>query len=123
MAEQTEKSTRKEKRDKGAHSWKDVALGCALIRTASAADLRTGDWRSRRPVIDYDTCIQCGRCYIYCPDVAYTKNEEGEPIWNEYYCKGCGICARECPVDAIAMVEEGASEEDEKEALAAEGGE
>ena len=93
-------------KESGMASWKELELGCALLRPASAADLKTGDWRSMRPVIDHDTCIKCGRCYIYCPDVSYTRDEELRPVWDSYHCKGCGICAKECPVDAITMVEE-----------------
>ena len=29
--------------------------------------VNTGDWRTRRPVMDEDKCIGCGICYLYCP--------------------------------------------------------
>ncbi len=90
----------------GAVSWKELELGVAITDPGNASQLKTGDWRSVRPEVDFDLCIKCGRCYIYCPDMAYTKNEEGYFEVNYYYCKGCGICARECPKDAIKMVEE-----------------
>jgi pyruvate ferredoxin oxidoreductase delta subunit len=93
-------------KETGMISWKDLALGCAITRPGSAADLKTGDWRSQHPVTDYEKCIKCGRCYIYCPDMAYTENKDGYFEVNLYYCKGCGICAKECPTDAITMIEE-----------------
>ena len=93
-------------KETGMISWKELALGCAITRPGSAADLKTGDWRSQHPVTDYEKCIKCGRCYIYCPDMAYTQNKDGYYEVNLYYCKGCGICAHECPTDAITMVEE-----------------
>lgn len=60
----------------------------------------TGAWRYRKPVIDYDNCIQCMRCVEFCPDVS-VEIEGDEPVINYRFCKGCGICVEECPVDAI----------------------
>ncbi|MGC8719068.1 MAG: 4Fe-4S binding protein [Thermodesulforhabdaceae bacterium] len=90
----------------GIQSWRDLAPGCAILTPGNAAELRTGDWRTTRPVVDYEKCIKCGRCYIVCPDMVYTPREDGYYELNYYYCKGCGICAEECPKDAIEMVEE-----------------
>lgn len=62
-------------------------------------------WRSVRPVVDYDTCIFCLRCYLLCPDGTIMK-ENGKIEFDMDYCKGCGVCAHECPKDAIKMVKE-----------------
>ena len=67
---------------------------------------RTGIWRILRPVIDYDKCIKCLNCWLYCPEGAIS-DEEGTPVIDYEYCKGCGICANECPAGAISMVREG----------------
>lgn len=93
-------------RDQGIISWKELPLGCAILEPGNAKELQTGDWRSERPVTDYEKCIKCGICYIYCPDMCYTPKDDGFFEWNGYYCKGCGICAHECPKDAISMVKE-----------------
>jgi len=93
-------------KETGMISWKELALGCAIARPGSAADLKTGDWRSQHPVTDYEKCTKCGLCYIFCPDMAYTQNKDGYYEVNLYYCKGCSTCAKECPTDAITMVEE-----------------
>jgi len=86
--------------------WKDLPLGCAITEPGSAKKFKTGDWRSQRPVIDYDKCIKCGLCYIYCPDMSIKMRGDGFFEVNLDYCKGCGMCAHECPKKAIEMVEE-----------------
>lgn len=93
-------------KETGIVSWKELALGCTLTEPGTAAQLKTGDWRSKRPVTNYELCNKCGQCYIFCPDMVYSRTAEGYYEANYYYCKGCGICARECPKDAIQMVEE-----------------
>ena len=94
-------------KETGTVRWKDLELGTAVVEPGSACALKTGDWRSMRPVTDYEKCTKCGQCYIFCPDMVYSRNEEGYYVQNYYYCKGCGICAHECPVKCIRMVEEG----------------
>jgi pyruvate ferredoxin oxidoreductase delta subunit len=88
-------------------TWKDLEIGCAVSEAGNASQYKTGDWRSLRPVVDKTHCIRCGVCYIFCPDMAICRDEEGYFEGDLYYCKGCGICAQECPTRCISMVEEG----------------
>lgn len=68
--------------------------------------LDTAAWRTERPVINKEKCINCGICLGYCP--VNSIYAEGKEILISYdYCKGCGICAYECPKQAIDMVPEG----------------
>lgn len=68
--------------------------------------LDTASWRTHRPVIDKEKCVNCGICLGYCPvnSVRYSQ-AEGYVISYDY-CKGCGICAVECPRKAISMKRE-----------------
>ena len=76
------------------------------ISCSDSEDIKTGDWRTQRPVIDKEKCIRCYICWKFCPDIAIEVDEEGFPNVNLFYCKGCGICANECPKDAIEMIRE-----------------
>jgi len=87
-------------------TWKDLEIGSIATEPGNARQYRTGDWRSVRPVWDTEKCIQCGVCYIFCPDMAIKKTEDGYFEADLYYCKGCGICAQECITGCITMVEE-----------------
>lgn len=78
--------------------------------------IRTGDWRSHRPVWDLSLCNGCGICLISCPVGALSfcpPPQKGSGRRRRVvkvdltYCKGCGICAHECPSRAVSMIEEG----------------
>ena len=87
-------------------TWKDIQIGAILTEPGTACEYKTGDWRAQRPIWDFDKCIRCGACYIFCPDAAVNQNEKGYFEANLYYCKGCGICVHECPTGCIRMVPE-----------------
>jgi len=76
---------------------------CPIATTLS--ELRTGDWRAERPVVDRRRCVKCATCWVNCPTQCITEKK----TWfeaNLEICKGCGICAHECPHRAITMVVE-----------------
>ncbi len=67
--------------------------------TSSA--VKTGLWRTLRPVIDYDRCGRCWWvCSSLCPDGAI-QVEEGRPTIDYDHCKGCLVCVAVCPPHAI----------------------
>jgi pyruvate ferredoxin oxidoreductase delta subunit len=87
--------------------WQDMAPGGTIYTSGNAAEFKTGDWRSMRPVWKEENCKQCLLCYPVCPDTAILVNEEGKRMDFDYdHCKGCGICAKVCPFNAIDFVEE-----------------
>jgi len=87
-------------------TWKDLEVGCVISNPGNACQYKTGEWRSLRPVVDKTHCIRCGVCYIFCPDMAVHKTDDGYFEADLYYCKGCGICARECFTGCITMIPE-----------------
>jgi len=85
--------------------WKTLPPATVVLG-GTATKYRTGDWRTFKPIIDKEKCVNCLLCWIACPEPSITQ-VEGDKVEVDYeYCKGCGICAEECPVKAITMVEE-----------------
>ncbi len=63
--------------------------------------------RTRRPLVNFDTCIKCTQCWLQCPDECFEVTPEGtyEVVYEA--CIGCRLCAAVCPVpDCITMVNE-----------------
>ena len=74
-----------------------------------------------KAVIDQDSCIKCGRCYIACEDTSHqaiTKQADGkgehryEVKNNE--CVGCNLCVNVCPVENCITLEQLTSGVDER---------
>ncbi|MBI4286404.1 MAG: 4Fe-4S binding protein [Chloroflexi bacterium] len=90
----------------GEMTWKDIEIGAIVTEPGSGSQYQTGTWRSQRPTYEFNRCIKCGICAIFCPEGCIEENEKGYFVANLYWCKGCGICARECPTKTITMVDE-----------------
>ena len=82
---------------------------CATLMEGEAGN--TGEWRAKRPVIDFSKCTPCKKnkntcylCWLYCPEGTIKRAIPLEI--NLTYCKGCGVCAQVCPTKAIDMVVE-----------------
>jgi pyruvate ferredoxin oxidoreductase gamma subunit len=86
----------------------------AIHAGATSVEVRTGLWRTLRPVIDYDRCNRCWWvCSTFCPDSAIRVNDEGRPEIDLDHCKGCMICVAKCPPHAIETVAEHEARESE----------
>jgi pyruvate ferredoxin oxidoreductase gamma subunit len=88
--------------------FEDARISAPIIHGAVTSEaMKTGLWRSIRPVIDYDACNRCWwLCSTYCPDGAISLNNEGYPEIDYEHCKGCMICMANCPPHAISAIAE-----------------
>jgi pyruvate ferredoxin oxidoreductase gamma subunit len=79
----------------------------AVHAAATSMAVKTGLWRTMRPVIDHERCGRCWWvCSTFCPDSAISLNSEGYPEIDYDHCKGCMICAARCLHHAIEIVPE-----------------
>jgi len=78
-----------------------------IYRTANSVQVRTGLWRTMRPVIEYDHCNRCNWvCGSFCPDSAISIDDNNYPVIDLEHCKGCLICVAQCPPHAIVSIPE-----------------
>ena len=96
--------------------FEDASISAPVIFSgANSVKIRTGLWRTLRPVIDYDKCKHCWWvCSTFCPDSAINV-VEGKPEIDYDHCKGCMICVAQCPPHAIVAIAEQVAQEQEKE--------
>jgi pyruvate ferredoxin oxidoreductase gamma subunit len=75
--------------------------------SATSVQVRTGLWRTMRPVIDLERCHGCSWiCSTFCPDGAVLVDAEGVPSIDYEHCKGCLVCVAVCPHHAIDSIPE-----------------
>jgi pyruvate ferredoxin oxidoreductase gamma subunit len=93
--------------------WIDVPLDPAAVAApdvharATSVEVRTGLWRTMRPVIDPEHCHGCTWiCSTFCPDGAIHADAEGRPEIDYDHCKGCLVCVAVCPPHAIGALPE-----------------
>ena len=78
-----------------------------VFGAATSVRVRTGLWRTMRPVIDPEVCRGCSWvCSTFCPDGAISADESGAPRIDYDHCKGCLVCVAVCPPHAIRAVPE-----------------
>ncbi|HZQ80935.1 MAG TPA: 4Fe-4S binding protein [Gaiellaceae bacterium] len=88
--------------------WQELPPG-GLVTPADALQPRTGDWRTAgRPVVHYESCINCLLCWLYCPDSAVELDGSTLSGIDYDFCKGCELCVEVCPTGALVMTEEAA---------------
>lgn len=82
----------------------------AIHASATSVLVKTGLWRTLRPVLHRDRCRQCSWiCGTFCPDSAISVDKGGYPEIDYDHCKGCLICLARCPRHAIEAVPEHAA--------------
>jgi len=91
---------------KNFESVKDL-VGAALDKIVNHPDLPL---KSPKSIIDIDSCINCGKCYISCRDGGHEaigwETEKRIPQVDRERCVGCGLCALVCPVPGCIIIDE-----------------
>lgn len=88
----------------------------AIHAAATSEHVKTGSWRTARPVIDEARCNRCWWiCSTYCPESAIAVSPDGRPDIDYDHCKGCMICVAICPSHAVVAVAEAATAKEEPE--------
>ena len=92
--------------------FEDARTSAPDIHAAATSVLvRTGLWRTMRPVIDLEHCRRCHWvCSTLCPDGVIDVAEDGTPVIDYEHCKGCMVCVAVCPSHAIRAVPEAGAE-------------
>ena len=76
---------------------------CGIMKSFTILDLPTALVKSNyTPVIDRETCTDCGACIKICPTGSLSLTES-HLVWDPKRCIGCGLCTRECPTEAITL--------------------
>lgn len=79
----------------------------AIHAAATSVEVRTGLWRTMRPVLDRERCSRCWwNCVTSCPDGAMEADPQGFPLVDYDHCKGCLICVAQCRRRALLAVPE-----------------
>ena len=96
--------------------FEDASISAPVVFSgATSVKIRTGLWRTLRPVIDYDKCKHCWWvCSTFCPDSAINV-VHGIPEIDLDHCKGCMICVAQCPPHAIGAIAETEAQKQEQE--------
>ncbi|MFA6929820.1 MAG: 4Fe-4S binding protein [Lentisphaeria bacterium] len=72
------------------------------IEELSESSGGTAGWVAWYPVIDYERCVNCGKCVDFCMFGVYFKDEYKVVVGTPENCKtNCPACARMCPAQAI----------------------
>ena len=94
-------------------NWVDLAFEPADISAPTihagltSMQVRTGLWRTLRPVLDKAHCNKCvWVCGSVCPDGVISADTDGYPAVDYDHCKGCMICVSQCPHHALAAIGE-----------------
>lgn len=95
--------------------FEDATISAPAIHSgATSVEVRTGLWRTMRPVINYEKCSGCWWvCSTYCPDGAINVRDDGKPDIDYDHCKGCLVCVAQCPPHAIEAIPEHVAKEQE----------
>lgn len=95
--------------------FEDARMSAPVIHAGlTSVEVKTGLWRTLRPVIDYERCVHCWWvCSSFCPDGCIDVTDAGVPEIDYDHCKGCMICVAQCPPHAIEAIPEHEAQKNE----------
>ncbi len=95
--------------------FEDARVSAPVIHAGlTSVEVKTGLWRTLRPVIDYERCVRCWWvCSSFCPDGCIAVTDEGLPEIDYDHCKGCMVCVAQCPPHAIEAIPEHEAQQEE----------
>ena len=79
----------------------------ALVAAKKFGNLHPVQTTSFIPDINYDTCVNCGKCVKACPIDAITQVKEDDKVITKIdkeRCLGCGVCVRSCYKKSIKLL-------------------
>ena len=79
--------------------------GCcceALVAAKKFGVLHPVETTNYIPKINYDSCINCYKCFKACP-VDAIKKVDNKVVIDEDLCLGCGVCSRVCFKNSILL--------------------
>ena len=93
----------------------DAIISAPAVHSGiTSVKVRTGLWRTMRPIINYEKCSGCWWiCSTFCPDGAINVRDDGLPDIDYDHCKGCLVCVAQCPPHAIESIPEHVAKEQE----------
>ena len=48
-----------------------VSIGCVIKNPGNSRNNKTGSWRTFKPILDKEKCIDCDNCILFCPDASF----------------------------------------------------
>ena len=88
-------------------SFEEASISAPTIHAGlTSVEVRTGLWRTMRPVIEYSRCNRCWWiCSSACPHNVINV-DDNTPVIDYDHCVGCLVCVAECPPHAIEAISE-----------------
>jgi len=81
-------------------NWQTLDPAAIIKKTGNSYQYKTGNWVPKNIEFIKKNCINCGMCWVNCPDDAIILDENQNVIGIDLdHCKKCGICTKNCPAN------------------------
>jgi pyruvate ferredoxin oxidoreductase delta subunit len=83
--------------------YNEVPIGGVVKSPGCSREYRTGLWTDRVALWNSETCTNCLRCWLVCPDESIVIRDGQMSGVDFDFCKACGLCVKECPTDPKSL--------------------